>query len=257
MKKTVVIEKVKVELKSPILIEGLPGLGTVGKITVEYLRSQLKAEKFAELYSPHFAYYVLVDKKGSVRLLRNIFYYWVNENGENDIILLTGDSQAQTIEGQYEVANSILDFAEKKGVKLIITIGGYRTEVKGEPRVMAASITPDILDRATQAGAVSSSPGNPIVGTAGLLLGLARFKKIDALCLLGETFGYLPDPKAARSVLKVLMKLLKIKVNLTDLEGEIHKSEQMVERMKKIERQREIYSRRIRKAEEERVTYIS
>ncbi|MEM2539346.1 MAG: PAC2 family protein, partial [Candidatus Bathyarchaeia archaeon] len=60
MKKTVIIEKEEVELKNPILIEGLPGLGMVGKIAVKYLIKQLKARKFAELYSPHFAYYVLV-----------------------------------------------------------------------------------------------------------------------------------------------------------------------------------------------------
>ena len=56
MKKTVILEKEKIELNNPILISGLPGLGMVGNIAVKYLIKQLKAEKFAELYSPHFAY---------------------------------------------------------------------------------------------------------------------------------------------------------------------------------------------------------
>ncbi len=257
MKETIIVEKNKVDLKNPVLIEGLPGLGTVGKIVIKYLRKQMKTEKLAELYSPHFAYYVLVNKRGNVRLLRNDFYYWKNENGENDLILLTGDSQAQTVEGQYEVASSILDYAEEKGVKLIITIGGYKAEVKDNPRVVAVSTSPEVLRMASEAGAVSSPPGNPIVGIAGLLLGLSSLRKMDALCLLGETPGYLPDAKAAKNVLSAITRLLKIKVDLEGLDKEIDKSDLIIKRMREIEEQREIAAQKMRKTEEERVTYIS
>jgi len=257
MRKTIIIEKNGVQLRNPVLIEGFPGLGTVGKIVIQYLRRQMKAEKLADLYSPHFAYYVLVSKRGSVRLLRNEFYFWKNENGENDLILLTGDTQAQTVEGQYEVASSILDYGEKNGVKLIITIGGYRTEAKDKPQVVAVSTNPEVLKMALEAGAASSPPGNPIVGLAGLLLGLSRLRNMDALCLLGETPGYLPDPKAAKSVLGVVAKLLKIEVDLEGLEKEIDKSELMVKRMREIEERREVTAQKMRKEEEERVTYIS
>ncbi|PMB75097.1 MAG: proteasome assembly chaperone family protein, partial [Candidatus Bathyarchaeota archaeon] len=136
MKETFIKELVKAELKNPIMIEGLPGLGLVGKIATRYLIKQLKAQKFAHLYSPHFPYFVLVSKKGSVRLLRGAFYFWKNEKGENDLILFTGDSQAQTIEGQYEISSRILDFAQHYNVKLVITIGGYRVETKDKPKVV-------------------------------------------------------------------------------------------------------------------------
>ena len=257
MRKTNIIEKNGVQLRNPVLIEGFPGLGTVGKIVIQYLRRQMKAEKLADLYSPHFAYYVLVSKRGSVRLLRNEFYFWKNENGENDLILLTGDTQAQTVEGQYEVASSILDYAEKNGVKLIVTIGGYRTEAKDKPQVVAVSTNPEVLKMALEAGAVSSPPGNPIVGLAGLLLGLSRLRNMDALCLLGETPGYIPDPKAAKSVLDVVAKLLKVEVGLAGLEKEIDKSELMIKRMREIEERSEVAAQKMRKEEEERVTYIS
>jgi proteasome assembly chaperone (PAC2) family protein len=99
VKETYIKEFAPVETKNPILIEGLPGLGLVGKIAIRYLVKQLKAQKFAYLYSPHFPYFVLVNKKGSVRLLRGAFYYWKNPQGQHDLILFTGDSQSQTIEG--------------------------------------------------------------------------------------------------------------------------------------------------------------
>jgi uncharacterized protein (TIGR00162 family) len=257
MKETFIKEIAKVQLTNPILIEGLPGLGLVGKIAIRYLVKQLKAERFAYLYSPHFPYFVLVSKKGGVRLLRGTFYCWKNKDGKNDLIFFTGDSQAQTIEGQYEISDRILDFAKKYDVKSIVTIGGYRLEVKDKPKVIAAATNPELLNKALQARAIISVMGSPIVGTAGLILGLARFKKIDALCLLGETRGYLPDPQAAKSVLEVLQPILGIDVNLTGLDEEIAKSEKMVSRLEKIEEKRALQAEETRKEEDKKVTYIS
>jgi len=257
MKETYVKETLKTELKNSVLIEGLPGMGMVGRIATRFLIKQLGAQRFAELYSPHFPYYVLVNKKGSVRLLRAEFFFWKNTTGENDVVFLIGDSQAQTIEGQYEVTNSILEFAAKLGVKTIVTIGGYRKEAEEAPKVIAVSTSPELLKKALQAKAIVSPPGNPIVGTAGLLLGLAKFKKIDALCLLGETRGYLADPIAAKSVLEVLQKLFGLEINLKELDAQIEKSKEIVARMREIEERRERYAQKMRKSEEERVTYIS
>ncbi len=257
MKETFIKERMKVELKNPILIEGLPGLGLVGKIATRYLIKKLDAKKFAYLYSPHFPYFVLVNKKGSVRLLRGTFYFLRNQTEGNDLILFTGDSQAQTIEGQYEISDCILDFATLHNVKMIVTVGGYRMEVKDKPKVIAAATNEEVLNEALQARAVLSSMGNPIVGTAGLILGLSRFKKIDALCLLGETRGYLPDPKAAKSVLEVLKTMLSLNIDLAGLDEEIEKADKMITRLQKIEEKRALQAEEIRKEEDKRITYIS
>jgi uncharacterized protein (TIGR00162 family) len=257
MKETYVKEKMKTELKNPVLVEGLPGMGMVGRIAVRFLIRHLSAKRFAELYSPHFPYYVLVNKKGSVRLLRAEFFFWENPNRKSDLVFLIGDSQAQTIEGQYEVANSILEFAAKLGVKTIVTVGGYRKEVEEAPKVIAVSTNSELLEKALEANAIASPPGNPIVGTAGLLLGLAKFKKINALCLLGETRGYLPDPWAAKSILEVLQKMFGLEIDLKAIDDQIEKSKQIATRMREIEERREKYAQKTQKAEKERITYIS
>ncbi|MBS7634674.1 proteasome assembly chaperone family protein [Candidatus Bathyarchaeota archaeon] len=257
MRKTIIVEKEDVELKNPILVEGLPGLGMVGKITVKYLIKQLKAKKFAELYSPHFAYYVLVNDKGSIKLLNNEFYYWKDDDdGGSDLILLTGDSQAQTIEGQYEVADSIIEFASKKNVSMFITVGGYRRDVVDKPQVLASATSPEALKKALDAGSLINPPGSPVVGAAGLLLGLAKFKGIEGICLLGETPGYIPDPKAAKSILVILMRMLNLKLDLTDIDKEITKIAEIEEKMRKIEEQRKAAEREIRRIEEEKISYI-
>jgi uncharacterized protein (TIGR00162 family) len=257
VKETYIKELTQIKPKNPILIEGLPGLGLVGKIAIRYLIKKLKAKKFAHLYSPHFPYFVLVNKKGRVRLLRGAFHFWKNENGTNDLILFTGDSQSQTIEGQYEIADRMLDFSNKHNVKTIVTIGGYRMEAKDKPNVLVAATSQELLKIALNAGAAVSSSGSPIVGTAGLILGLAHFKKINALCLLGETRGYLPDPLAARSVLEVLKSAFNLEVDLTDLNEEIAKAETMVARLQKIEEKRALQAKETQKEEDKKTTYIS
>lgn len=257
MKTTIIKEAKKIELRNPILIEGFPGLGMVGSIATKYLVNQLNAKKMAVLHSPHFPYHVVVSKNGSARLLRGEFYFWKNESNHNDFIFLTGDSQAQTIEGQFEVANCILDFVEKKKVDKIITIGGYRNEVEENPKVVVVATNPSLFEQALKANAVASASGTPIVGTAGLLLGLAKFRKIDALCLLGETRGYLPDPKTAKSVIEVLKRLLDVQVDLADLDKEIERSKEILGRMHEIEKRRIKYMQKMRRVEDERITYIS
>jgi uncharacterized protein (TIGR00162 family) len=255
--KTTIKELLLVKSEKPVLIEGLPGLGMVGRIATRYLTRQLHARRCAFLYSPHFPYYVMVNKKGEVRLLRGEFHYWPNPNTPTDLLFFTGDSQAQTIEGQYEIAEAILDYAKQHHVETIITLGGYRKEAGETPEVIATASDPAILGSALDAGASTSPPGNPIVGTAGLLVGMAKLKGLPALCLLAETRGYLPDPHAAKSILLVLQKMLKITLNLDDLDKEITKSDKILEKMRQIEARRESYEKKMRKNEEGKTTYIS
>jgi len=256
MKETYLKEFVEIQPNNPVLIEGLPGLGLVGKIALRYMIKQLKAKKVAYLYSPHFPYFVLVNRKGNVRLLRGVFYYYKNPNG-NDLVLFTGDSQSQTIEGQYEIADQILAFSEKHNVKMVATIGGYRMEPKEKPKVFIAATSQEILDKALQAGAILSTSGSPIVGTAGLILGLAKFRKIEALCLLGETRGYLPDPLSAKSVLEILKSTFNFDLDLTGLNEEIARAETMVTRLQQIEEKRALEAEQTRKEEDKKTTYIS
>ena len=257
MEETTIKEFENPDLNEPVLIEGFPGLGEVGRIAVQFLIEKLKAKKLAELYSPHFPHYVLVDDKGTARLLNGRFFFWKNKEGKHDLILLTGDSQAQTIDGQYEVTDKIIEYAKTKGVKLAISLGGYRAEVEDAPDVVAVSSTPSTLEMAYEAGAKASPEGNPVVGMAGLLVGLAKFKEIDALCILARTRGYFPDPEASKRALEVLVKALKIQVDLSELDEEIKRAKEIMEKMKTLNERKDRIVEGFRKSERDRMTYIS
>ncbi len=54
---------------------------------------------------------------------------------------------------------------------------------------------------------------------------------MDAACLMGETSGYLVDPKAAQAVLQVLSELLEVEVDLSELEKKAEELEEFVYQM--------------------------
>src|SRR5271155_1270537 len=101
IEKTVIKRKKDIKLKDPILIVGLPGIGNVGKLVAEHLRRTFGAEKIATMYSPHFPHQVIMLKNGGIRLVNNRFYVLKSRKQQkNDIVILTGDAQAVTPEGQ-------------------------------------------------------------------------------------------------------------------------------------------------------------
>ena len=63
----------KPKLKNPILIEGLPGIGNVGKLAVEHLIDSIKAVKFAQLYSKDFPPQVFINPDGTIELVKMNF----------------------------------------------------------------------------------------------------------------------------------------------------------------------------------------
>lgn len=142
----------KIILKNPVLVAGFPGLGYVGKITVTYMAKQLGAKRLAELYSPYFPYHIITTRGGSIRLPRAQFHYYQNPKG-NDLVFCTSDSQAQSLEGQFEVVEKILSYTKSLGIKTILTIGGYSSKVGEKPRAVCIATDKKLLERVLASGA--------------------------------------------------------------------------------------------------------
>jgi len=194
------------ELEAPVFVEGLPGFGNVGKIAAGLLIDFAQAKLFAELYSPYFPDYVIVDKEGICRPPRYEFY--ASTTGKKNFIILTGDTQPslEDLVAHYETCGEILDFIGKYGCRLIVTIGGVPTpEPKGE--IYVAATSQKLASNIAEKGATTYGKGR-IIGATGLLLGLAKTRGLKALCLLGATTGLQADREAAFSVFQFLMKSL-------------------------------------------------
>ena len=207
----------KPDLKNPILVEGLPGIGLVANIAVAFLIKKLKADVLGEIRSTAFPEVSVVEEIGTVKSpFCRLYYYKGKERGERDLILLYGNTQALTRRGQYELCNAILEVSEKFGCKYVITLGGYRPGKKVKrPNLYYAASDPETAKTAAALGAKILS--GQIYGVAGLLIGLAALRGMQGFCLLAETSGDRLDVAAAREVLRALSGILGSNLDLEEL----------------------------------------
>ncbi len=234
MEKIIINQRKRIKLNSPVLIEGLPGIGNVGKIAAEYIVEKLKMEKLADIFSQYLPPQVFMDDSGVVRLV-SISLYYKKIPKKKDLLVLVGDFQVTTQEGQYELSYFILELAKKLGVSMIYTLGGYSIgKIPENPRVLGATTNPNMV-KALQAGGVvfpKGEPGGGIVGSAGLILGLGtELFDLRGACLMGETSGYFADPKGARVIVTALVNLLGLRIDLDDLDERSKQIEQITEKM--------------------------
>ena len=211
MDKTYFHQLNKPKLTQPVLVVGLPGFGNVGKIATRLLIKFAGAKPFAELYSPLFPDYVLINSEGICRPPRYQFYASATE--KRNLIILTGDTQPSLddVIAHYELCSEILDYVQEYDVQFLVVMGGVPvTEPKKE--VYVAATSPALTKEATEKGAVIYGKGR-IMGGTGLLLGLAKKRGLDGICLLGSTTGMRADRGAGLEVFKLLNKILGTEVN--------------------------------------------
>src|SRR6266571_6294793 len=184
---TKINELSKISLKEPVLIQGLPGLGYVGKVAVDFFIEKLKPRKVAELYSSYLLFPdgnlgINISEDGTYSLPRYEFYAY-NEKDPN-AIFLTGDAQP-SVTGQYEVASMVLDYVQQAGTRMVFTMGGYGTRSSGEVGSVYAVVGEPVLgDRLKKLGA-KMAKGGAVTGAAGVLLGIGRQRGLPCGGLLG------------------------------------------------------------------------
>jgi uncharacterized protein (TIGR00162 family) len=206
----------KPKLREPILIAGLPGIAHIGKLAVEYLVHQLRARKFAELYSEHFPEWV-IREDGLAKPLKVDFYSCRPDGLERDFILATADAQAASSFGQYKLSGEILDVAVDHGVETVITMAAYVLSSRESRPSVVGTATDAESARMLREHEISLLEDGMIVGMNGLLIGLAVARGLRGFCLLGTTQGGLLDVGATEEVLKALAGVLGFKLDLTDL----------------------------------------
>ena len=223
------------------MIVGWPGIGNIGIITVDALRQQMEAEELGVIEPWDFFYpNKVIIRAGvlqDVEFPSSKFYY--KKLADRDVILFTGEEQPSGrnrvyAEGgkAYEMANLVLDVAEKFNCRRIYTSGAAvaLTHHSLKSRVWAVATERKIL--AEMKGynntlLMSEVEGRDnlgnITGLNGLLIGVAKKRGLEGVCLMGEIPDYLsrvpfPYPKASQSVLEVLSAILGFSVDITTLD---------------------------------------
>jgi len=200
-----------------------PGIGNVSIIVATYLKRKLAFKELGEVEASHFFDPIGVVVENNVveapQFPRSKFYYWKNEGQGSDIILFMAEDQPAT--KGYELANCVLDVGLNFQVKRIYTCAAALTRIHHTepPRVWGVGTSHNVAQDLEKYNLVQGN-NLQIAGLNGLLLGVAKERDIDGICLLGEVPMYatrMQNPMAALAVLKVLTKMLDIEIDMTEL----------------------------------------
>lgn len=212
----------KPSIKEPVLIAGLPGIGNVGKVAVDFLIDSLKAVKFAEISSFKFPSSIFVNEDNLATLPQVGLYF--KRTKRHDLVFLAGDVQPVDEESCYEFCSVMLDFFERCNGTEVVTVGGIGLQkIPKSPRLYITGTDQGTIRRYKFALRDIYGVVGPILGVTGVLVGLAKRRNISGVSLLAQTFAhpaYL-GIKGSREALKSIAARLDLKIDIKRLDKEI------------------------------------
>jgi len=210
-------------LKAPDMLAAWPGIGDVAIIVATYLLRKLEFKDLGEVEPSHFFDPIGVLVRDNVveapQFPQSNFYYWKNKGADNDLILFIGENQPPA--KGYELANCVLDVAERFKVRRVYTCAAAVTRIHHTEtsRVWGVATSPSTAEEFKKYDLAQKSNLH-ISGLNGLLLGVSKERDIDGACLLGEVPSYatrIQNPMAALAVLKVFTQIIGIKIDTVEL----------------------------------------
>ena len=211
------------KLNSPNMLAAWPGIGNVSMLVATYLVKKMDFKRLGVIEASHFFDPIGVVVRDNVveapQFPQSEFYYRKNEGGGSDIILFIGEDQPAA--KGYELANCVLDVGLRFQVKRIYTCAAALTRIhhSEQPKVWGVATSQQLTDELKEHDLVQR--GNlHISGLNGILLGVAKKRGIEGICLLGEVPMYATQiqiPMAALAILGVLTKMLDIEVDTLEL----------------------------------------
>ena len=222
------------KLKTPVFIEGLPGIGNVGKIAIDVVIEETKAQKILTFASDQLPNTVFVNEQNLIELPKIEMYY--KKIKGQDFLFMSGDVQPMTEQASYEFCRVVLKALHGYRCKKLITLGGIGlNQIPKSPKVFCTGNAKTFIQEFVPYKVHTNLYGvvGPIVGVSGLLLGLADPYGIQATSLLAETFGHpiYIGFKGARELLRILNEKYKLDLGVQKLDQEIKGAYEEFERL--------------------------
>jgi uncharacterized protein len=215
----VIVEKL--ECKNPTVICGFPGMGLVGNIVAQFLMDQFKMTTCGHLESRLFPPIAIIYG-GLVKNPVRIY-----ENPAREIVIVFSDIPIDPLVSG-EVGRSVIEWVKTINPKEVVSIAGLAT-TGTERRIFVAGATPEDLERVKDNAQIFEV--GTISGVPGVIMNECRNNNIPAICLLGETRGANPDPRAAAELVKALGKIYSWDINIDILLKEADQIEQVMHKL--------------------------
>jgi len=209
------VELSEVKLTSPTLIAALPDMGNVAGMAMEHLIKILGSEPVAEIRMDHPPF--VVHHGGYAQFSRVTYKVYADKG--NGLLLFSGGSQPPSSSKLYELCETLVGYAQRLGVKRVISLGGaYAEDMGEEPRVFGSVNRKELLEELRERGILELQGQGRITGFNGLILGIAFERGMDGICLLGEIDNpNVKQPGTSARVLQTLGRLLGLQVDVAEL----------------------------------------
>jgi uncharacterized protein len=220
-----------VELDEPMLVEGLPGVGLVGKIAVDHLVDSLGMEYYAGVEDCKGLPKLAVYAEGDYEVRPPVRVY---VDAERDLLALQSDIPIQQAAAE-QFADCLTEWMAEQGATPLY-LSGMPTEEKQAPPAMFGVASGNGRAMLESIGVDTPVEKGVVSGPTGALLARSAVLDADAVGLVVESHAQFPDPEAARVILKdAVGPLADLDVPLQDLvdqAGDIRQAkEQLAARM--------------------------
>ncbi|MFC1908258.1 PAC2 family protein [Chloroflexota bacterium] len=231
----------KPKLRQPSMVCGIGGWvdgGEAATGSIEYLVKKLRAKKFAQIALNKFHIFQVpgqLSLRPEVRMEegllrehrfpRNQFFYAINPNTDNDLILFLGTEPNLNWQ---EYADTIVSVAEEFGVIRVYTLGGVldRTPHTREPGVSCSCSSSQLKEEMRKyVIGFSNYRGPGSFGTT--LLHVCQGKKMPMVGFITRSTYYpeynivIPrNPRSIRALMVRLNALLHLGLDISDLDRE-------------------------------------
>lgn len=218
------------KLNRPVMIAALPDMGNVAGIGMEFLVKKLKAKLFAEIYAfwpPAVSY-----EQGLIKYDQSSykFHYLQKEN----LVFFSGEFNPSDPRRLYELCYEVVGMAKKLKASTLYSIGAaLRQPSPAEPKLFAATTTPKHLSLLKKKKLELLNTQGQITGFNGLVLGIAKEKQLDSICILGEIDNpNVIQPRSAQLILAKLLQVLDLgPLDMKELEEEEKRKQFMEQQM--------------------------
>jgi len=205
-------ELLDVDLDEPVLVEGLPGVGLVGKIAADHLVGEFDMDLYGTVHCESLAP-VAVYHDGEREVQPPVRLY---VSDAEDLLVLQSDVPVNA-EAVREFATCFTKWLVRTDA-LPVYLSGMAVEDRPSPAGMHGIATGDAgsrledldLDRPTESGVIS--------GPTGALVNRATEHDLDSVALVVESDPQFPDPAASRVLIENgLAPLSDVSVPVEDL----------------------------------------
>ncbi|WP_135827944.1 proteasome assembly chaperone family protein [Halorussus halobius] len=225
----------EVSLDEPTLVEGLPGVGLVGKLATDHVVDQFDMTYYASIDCEGLPR-ISVYEAGSRTVRPPVRLY---ADADRDLVALQSDVPVSASAAS-EFASCVTDWLVDRDVTPIYLSGLPKEKEPGEIPSLYGVATGDAGGRLDDHGVGSPPERGAISGPTGALLHEAAARDHDAYALVVESDPQFPDPEAAHILIENGI------APLTDLDVA---TDHLVERAEEISEQKEQLAQRMGEAE--------